>query len=107
VIEAAYRGGALFDSWTECWDYRKWEAALAECGISMDFYTKRPRAESEILPWDFIDIGVTKQFLLREWHRAQEAKVTPNCREACSGCGAAKFGCGVCFEERSEGGARP
>ena len=70
----------------------------------MDFFALRERGLDEILPWDFIDIGVTKEFLAREWQRAHEAVVTPNCREKCSGCGAARFGCGVCKTERDLGG---
>ena len=66
--------------------------------IDMDFYITRERSDDEIFPWDFIDTGVTKRFLLNEWHNAQNEKVTPNCRMQCSGCGAASFGGGVCFE---------
>ena len=58
-------------------------------------------AFSEILPWDFIDIGVTKQFLKKEWERAKQELVTPNCRTKCAGCGAARFGGGVCFEDKN------
>ena len=66
----------------------------------MNFFALRARDVSEILPWDFIDIGVSRSFLEREWQRAQEGVVTPNCREACSGCGAASFGCtGVCIKQ--------
>ena len=74
--------------------------AFAECGIDPDFYILRERPEDELFPWDFIDIGVTKRFLLREWHNAQAGKVTPNCRAQCSGCGAACFGEGVCLESK-------
>ena len=69
----------------------------------MDFYIKRERREEEIFPWDFIDIGVSKEFLLKEYHQAKKEQVTSNCRAGCAGCGAAKFGCGVCMEAR-EGG---
>ena len=100
VIEKAYRAGALFDAWTEFWNYDRWVRAFEEAGVDMDFYTLRKRSEDEIFPWDFIDAGVTKAFLLREWHRAMEAKVTPNCRAGCSGCGAKVFGGGVWFEKR-------
>ena len=67
----------------------------------MDFYTLRERGEDEIFPWDFIDIGVTKKFLRKEWERAQMREVTPNCRQKCSGCGAMQYGGGVCTELRS------
>ena len=66
--------------------------------IDVDFYVTRARNDDEIFPWDFIDTGVTKKFLLREWHNAQNEKVTPNCRMQCSGCGAASFGGGICYE---------
>ena len=98
VIERAYRTGCLFDAWSEQWDWSKWEQAMADEGIDLAFYTKRERHEDEIFPWDFIDIGVTKQFLLREWSRAHEAEVTLNCQQQCNNCGAGKYGCGVCMQ---------
>ena len=61
----------------------------------------RTRDEDELFPWDFLDIGVTKEFLLREWKKSREGKTTPNCREQCSGCGASKFKGGVCFEAKA------
>jgi hypothetical protein len=67
----------------------------------MDFYTVRERSTDEIFPWDFIDIGVTKEFLKKEWERAQQEEVTPNCRRKCSGCGAARYKGGVCIEKRA------
>ena len=67
----------------------------------MAFYNERERKEDELFPWDFIDIGVTKDFLRREWERAMKGEVTPNCREQCSGCGAAKLGGGVCYEGKN------
>ena len=93
VILEAYRLGAMFDAWIETWDYSHWLTACSNTGVDMDFFALRERPVDEILPWDFIDIGVTKAFLVREWQRAQEGVITPNCREQCSGCGAAKFGC--------------
>jgi radical SAM superfamily enzyme YgiQ (UPF0313 family) len=98
VLLEAYRLGALFDSWTEQFHYDKWLQAFENTGISMEFYNTRERSLDEILPWDFIDIGVTKDFLKREWKRAQSEEITPNCRVQCSGCGAASFGGGVCYE---------
>ena len=98
VIEEAYRLGALYDAWTEFWSFDRWLKAFENTGIDMDFYTLRERPEDEVFPWDFIDIGVTKEFLKREWNRSKEETVTPNCRAACSGCGARIFGGGVCFE---------
>lgn len=101
VIYDAYKSGCIFDSWTEFFDNDRWMAAFEKNGISIPFYTTRERQLDEILPWDFIDIGVTKRFLASEWEKAKQGIVTPNCREQCSGCGAAKFGGGVCFEGKN------
>ena len=98
VIEEAYRLGCLFDSWTESFHNELWMRAFENTGISIDFYNLRQRDEDELFPWDFIDIGVSRRFLRREWERAMNAEVTPNCRMQCSGCGAASFGGGVCYE---------
>ena len=95
-----YEKGGIFDAWSEYFDYQRWEDAFAECGIDTDFYTMRERDLDEIFPWDFIDIGVSKEFLKREWKNAHDEKVTPNCRMKCSGGGAMKFGGGVCFENK-------
>lgn len=100
VIVRAYEKGALFDSWSEYFHPEFWREAFAECGIDTDFYTVRERKDDEIFPWDFIDAGVSKKFLLREWKYAQEEKVTPNCRMQCSGCGAGKYQGGVCVESK-------
>ena len=101
VIEEAYRLGCLYDSWSESFDNEKWMQAFANTGVDIEFYTMRKRSMDELFPWDFIDIGVTKNFLKKEWERAMNAQVTPNCRMQCSGCGAAKFGGGVCFEGKN------
>ena len=101
VIEEAYRLGCLYDSWSESFDNEKWMQAFANTGVDIEFYTMRKRSMDELFPWDFIDIGVTKDFLKKEWERAMNAQVTPNCRMQCSGCGAAKFGGGVCFEGKN------
>ena len=82
----------MLDAWDEHFDYDKWCEAFDACGIDPDFYTVRGFGEDEVLPWDIIDIGVTKQFLLRERHLAYEGKTTPSCAEKCSGCGASKLG---------------
>ena len=100
AILKAYEHGALFDAWSEYYHPEYWKEAFAECGIDTDFYTIRERSDDEIFPWDFIHIGVTKKFLLREWKRAHEETVTPNCRMQCSGCGAAKYQGGVCVESK-------
>ena len=96
-----YEKGGIFDAWSEYFDYQRWVDAFEECGVDMDFYTLRERDIDEIFPWDFVDVGVTKQFLKREWQNAQDEKVTPNCRMKCSGCGAMKFGGGVCYENKN------
>lgn len=98
VVEEAYRLGCLYDAWTETFDNEKWMKAFENTGVDVDFYTLRKRDPEELLPWDFIDIGVSKTFLKKEWEHAKEGVVTPNCRAKCSGCGAAKFGGGVCYE---------
>lgn len=98
AILYVYEHGGFFDAWSEFFDYSKWIEAFEVCGIDTDFYTMRNRPDDEIFPWDFIDAGVTKEFMLREWHNAQNEKVTPNCRMRCSGCGAKQFNGGVCFE---------
>ena len=96
VIETVYRDGARFDAWSEFFDLEKWHGAFLKCGIDPYFYTKREREVTELLPWDFIRCGVTKNFLIREWERAKAGIVTPNCREQCSGCGCASDGGGIC-----------
>ena len=98
VIEEAYRLGCLYDSWTESFHNELWMKAFENTGVDLEFYTKRERKEDELFPWDFIDIGVTKTFLRKEWERAMRGEVTPNCRAKCSGCGAMTFKGGVCFE---------
>lgn len=101
VIEEAYRLGCLFDSWTESFRSDLWMQAFENTGVDIAFYNLRERKEDELFPWDFIDIGVSRRFLYREWERAMAEEVTPNCRMQCSGCGAAKFGGGVCYEGKN------
>ncbi len=96
VIKKAYELGAIFDAWSEFYHQEIWDEAFRLEGIDPDFYTMRVRPLDEILPWDFIDIGVNKSFLQEEWKRAMEAKVTSNCRETCSGCGCSALKGGVC-----------
>ncbi|MBE6547653.1 MAG: TIGR03960 family B12-binding radical SAM protein [Ruminococcaceae bacterium] len=92
AIEIAYRDGAKFDAWSEFFDYDMWMSAFERAGIDPAFYASRRWAYDEILPWDIIDCGVTKEFLIREAKKAHEEVTTPNCREHCSGCGANKLG---------------
>ena len=100
VLEAAYKKGCKFDSWTECFDLDKWNEAFCECGIDPDFYSLRTRDYDEINPWDHLDYAVSKEFLIRENKLAHNDTTTPNCREKCSACGANCYGKGVCFERR-------
>ena len=88
VIETAVKNGARLDGWDEYFNYARWYDAFRECGIDADFYTTRGYGEEEILPWDTIDVGVSKAFLKRERRRAYDGKVTPDCRHGCAGCGA-------------------
>lgn len=101
VLRKVYEKGEIFDAWSEFFDYQRWLDAFEECGVTMDFYTMRERPLDEIFPWDFIDTGVTKEFLKREWQTAMGETVTPNCRMKCSGCGAARFKTGVCVADRN------
>ncbi len=101
VLEEAYRLGCLYDSWSDFFDNDKWMEAFERCGLDLGFYNLRERSTEEILPWDFIDIGVSKAFLKREWERALRGEVTPNCRMQCSGCGVAKWKGGVCVEGKN------
>ncbi len=98
VILKAYEKGALYDAWSENFRYDLWKEAFAETGVDIEFYTLRERNTEEILPWDFIDAGVSRKFLIREWERALSEEVTPNCRQKCSGCGVKKYKGGVCVE---------
>ena len=101
VIKEAYRLGCLYDSWSDQFDNEKWMQAFENTGIDIAFYNHRERPLDEVFPWDFIDIGVTKEFLKREWNQAMNAEVTPNCRMKCSGCGVAKWKGGVCVESKN------
>lgn len=101
VILEAYKRGQIFDAWVEYFNYDLYLQLFEEFGINKDFYTLRERSYDEILPWDFIDVGVTKKFLYKEYERALEGVVTPNCRAKCAGCGAKSFGGGVCFESQN------
>lgn len=98
AIAYAYEQGCFFDAWGEYFDYQKWLDAFAACGIDPDFYTMREREITEILPWDFIDTGIRREFLEHEWEQAKAKVVTPNCKMRCSGCGCKSFGGGICYE---------
>ncbi len=101
AIYLAWKKGCRLDSWSECFDYDKWMEAIREAGLTVEFYASRTRDLDEILPWEHIDVGVSKNFLKREWEKAQRAEVTKNCREQCAGCGASRLldrKDGVCVE---------
>ncbi|MBP8968183.1 MAG: TIGR03960 family B12-binding radical SAM protein [Lachnospiraceae bacterium] len=96
VIKKVYEKGGIYDAWSDYYDHGRWIEAINECGLSLDFYAFRERGEDELFPWDFIDIGVSKAFLLKEYKKAARGEITYNCRHQCSGCGAASFGAGIC-----------
>ncbi|MGU8236093.1 TIGR03960 family B12-binding radical SAM protein [Clostridium perfringens] len=99
VLIKAYEKGAKFDGWSEYFDFELWQEALAECNVDGDFYVYRQRSYDEILPWDFIDIGVTRKYLERENEKAKTGEPTQNCRKGCTGCGVnVNFKDGECFE---------
>lgn len=98
VLLKVYEKGCFYDAWSEYFHNEIWMESFEECGLSVDFYTHRERSLDEILPWDFIDCGVTKEFLKREWQKAKEEQVSENCKLKCQGCGANRFGGGICFE---------
>jgi radical SAM family uncharacterized protein len=100
-ILQAYKNGCIYDAWTDSFDNRKWMDAFETTGLDVSFYTTREKDLEEVLPWDFIDTGVSKEFLKREWKNAVSEKVTKNCRDACSGCGATVFNGGVCLESKN------
>ena len=102
VIRRVYEKGCFYDAWSEYFKNDVWLESLEECGLNVDFYTTRERGAEEIFPWDFIDAGITKEFLYREWLKAQQEIISENCKHKCQGCGAARFGGGICFEERTE-----
>ncbi len=98
AILLAYQNGCLFDAWTEQYKHEEWLNAFKNSDINPGFYIHRQREDDEVFPWDFIDCGVSKSYLNREWHKALEGVVTENCREKCSGCGAATYQCGICMK---------
>ena len=103
TIIRAVELGCKFDGWNDFFNFELWMQAFSDTGIDPDFYTARERSYDEVLPWDHIDVGVTKDFLIKENEKAKAASTTPHCRLKCSNCGAARFGTGVCTEKR--GGA--
>ncbi|MCX8129342.1 MAG: TIGR03960 family B12-binding radical SAM protein [Clostridia bacterium] len=94
VLVKAWEKGCRFDSWGEHFKFQEWMEAFEECGLSPSFYANRRRRYDEVFPWDHIDVGVSKKFLLKENERAYKGEVTPNCRIDCTGCGASALGGG-------------
>ena len=101
VLLNAYNNGSIFDAWDEHFKLDNWNRAFKQAGVDPDFYTIRAREYDEVFPWDFIDAGVTKEFLWKEWEKAQKEEVTLNCRMNCSACGAGSFKGGVCIESKN------
>lgn len=100
VILEAYKRGCLYDAWGEYYKDDIWQQCFKDLNIDPAFYTTRERREDEILPWDFIDCGVTKEFLLREWNKAKKGETSENCSLKCQGCGAMTFNAGICLQKR-------
>ena len=100
VIRLAYEKSCIYDAWSEYFHNDLWMEAFDECHLELDFYTTRKRALDEVFPWDFISCGVKKEFLLNEWKKANNAEITKNCKLQCNGCGAARYGTGICMMER-------
>jgi len=100
VILEAYKRGCLYDAWGEYYKDDIWQQCFKDLNIDPAFYTTRERREDEILPWDFIDCGVTKEFLLREWNKAKKGEISENCSLKCQGCGAMTFNAGICLQKR-------
>lgn len=98
VLVKAFEKGAKFDGWSEYFNYDAWMEAFEECGVDGDFYAYRERSYDEILPWDFLDIGVSKEFLIRENEMAKKAELTPDCRMGCTNCGVNTKLEGKCFD---------
>lgn len=101
AILKAYQKGCIYDAWSEYYKNDVWMETFAECDIDIPFYTTRERSLDEIFPWDFLDCGVSKEFLKTEWMKSQKEETTLNCKQTCNGCGAAKYHTGICMTDRS------
>ncbi len=99
VMLEAFKRGIHFDSWGDCFSLKSWLEVFESCGIDPAFYANRKRDFSEVLPWDHLDYGIKKSFLIEECEKAYQSKSSPNCREECMHCGANRYGTGVCYEK--------
>ena len=95
VLLSAFEKGCMMDGWSDVFNFEAWMAAFADCGLDPEWYAYRRRGKDEILPWDFVESGITKQFLWHEWEKAQRAETTKDCRNGCNGCGLNRYK-GVC-----------
>lgn len=100
VLEEAQKRGCKMDGWSECFDYDRWMEVFRDCGVDPTFYNQRRRSFDEVLPWDHIDMGIKKSFLIAECQRAYQNAISPDCKQKCSACGAACFKGGICYEAR-------
>ena len=98
VLIKAWEKGCKFDSWAEHFKFDKWMEAFEECGLDPNFYNARERGYDEIFPWDHIDVGVSKRFLLEEYKKALRGETTPNCIDKCSNCGVIAYKGGICID---------
>ncbi|MFQ7107758.1 MAG: TIGR03960 family B12-binding radical SAM protein, partial [Neglectibacter timonensis] len=100
VLELAVERGIHFDGWDICFNFEQWMSVFQDLEVDPAFYANRHREFDEIFPWDHLDYGIRKEFLIEECRRAYRGETTPNCREKCAGCGAACYGGGLCVEKR-------
>ena len=91
VVEEVWRRGGRLEAWSDFFSFERWTDAFQKCGIAPEFYAYRERSTDEILPWDMIDVGVTKKHLIHEKEMAEKSELSPDCRKMCSACGAAKL----------------
>ena len=91
VIEEVWRSGGRLEAWSDYFSFQRWMDALDRFGLSADFYACRERSTDEVLPWDVIDVGVRKEHLKRERERCYASELSPDCRHACSACGALRL----------------
>ena len=91
VLEEVWRRGARLDSWGEYFSYERWIEAFEACGVDPRFYANRERERDELFPWDFVDVGVRREYMWSEREASRRSQITPDCRKMCMGCGAARI----------------